>query len=132
MQVLNPNIPSSIAQAYDTYLGDNTPKVSGGKALGASFADVLRDVAQSGTEIKFSKHAMQRLSERNIDLSDSQNERLRDGLRKADEKGIKDSLMLRDQLAFIVNVPSHTVVTAMDGNESKEKAFTNIDGAVIV
>lgn len=36
-----------------------------------------------------------------------------------------------DQLAFIVNVPNQTVVTALDQNESNEKVFTNIDGAVI-
>ena len=48
------------------------------------------------------------------------------------EKGIKDSLILVDQLAFIVNVPSSTVVTAMDQTENKSNVFTNIDGAVIV
>ena len=36
-----------------------------------------------------------------------------------------------DSLAFIVNVPSRTVVTAMDQNESENNVFTNIDGAVI-
>jgi flagellar operon protein len=132
MQVLNPNIPSDLVQAYDRYFGATPQKVSEGNKGSKTFADVLRDTAMDTSELKFSKHAKQRLLERDIDLSDSQNERLRDGLRKADEKGIRDSLVLMDQLAFIVNVPSHTVVTAMDGNESKEKAFTNIDGAVIV
>ena len=37
-----------------------------------------------------------------------------------------------DSLAFIVNVPSKTVVTAMDQSESESNIFTNIDGAVIV
>ena len=47
-------------------------------------------------------------------------------------KGIKESLMIMDKLAFIVNVPSSTVVTALDSSASKEQVFTNIDGAVIV
>ena len=47
-------------------------------------------------------------------------------------KGIKDSLMIMDQLAFIVNVPNSTVVTAIDSSVSDEQVFTNIDGAVIV
>ena len=36
-----------------------------------------------------------------------------------------------DNLAFIVNVPNSTVVTAMDQNQADENIFTNIDGAVI-
>ena len=36
-----------------------------------------------------------------------------------------------DNLAFIVNTPSSTVVTAIDANESDNKVFSNIDGAVI-
>ena len=51
--------------------------------------------------------------------------------RSVEERGIKDSLILVDQLAFIVNVPNHTVVTAMDQTENKNNVFTNIDGAVI-
>ena len=75
---------------------------------------------------------MNRLSDRNIALDSSQLERLNDGARKAGEKGIRESLVLMDQLAFIVNVPSITVVTAMDSTATDENIFTNINGAVIV
>ena len=51
--------------------------------------------------------------------------------KRAMEKGIKESLVLIDSLAFIVNVPSKTVVTAMDQTETDRNVFTNIDGAVI-
>ncbi|MBE5851669.1 MAG: flagellar protein, partial [Lachnospiraceae bacterium] len=34
--------------------------------------------------------------------------------------------------AFIVNVPSNTVVTAMEQSETQDNIFTNIDGAVII
>ena len=54
------------------------------------------------------------------------------GTQKASEKGIKETLVLVDSLAFIVNVPSNTVVTAMNQNETEENIFTNIDGAVIM
>ena len=88
-----------------------------------------RLVEESG--LKFSKHAAKRLDERNISLSEEQSERLEAGVQKAGEKGINESLVIMDQLAFIVNVPNQTVVTALDQNESNEKVFTNIDGAVI-
>ena len=55
--------------------------------------------------------------------------RLENGTNKAREKGIKESLVMVDDLAFIVNIPSKTVVTAV--NDPEEGVFTNIDGAVI-
>lgn len=100
-----------------------------------SFGDILNQKSSGvsqGSEIKFSKHASGRLAIRNIELDDIQKNRLADGMQKAGEKGIKDSLVIMDQLAFIVNVPSNTVITAMDQTESKDNIFTNIDGAVIV
>ena len=81
--------------------------------------------------LKFSKHAKERLSDRNINLSTSQLNRLSDGMERAEKKGINDSLVMIDNLAFIVNTRSSTVVTAMDASESNDKVFSNIDGAVI-
>lgn len=100
-----------------------------------SFQDVLNRTAESAEKpagVRFSKHAANRLAERNIELTDNQMERLQEGAVKAGAKGINDSLVLVDQLAFIVNIPNHTVVTAMNQTEADESIFTNIDGAVII
>lgn len=83
-------------------------------------------------QLKFSKHASMRLENRNIRLSREQNERLVSGVKKAGEKGIQESLVIVDSLAFIVNIPNKTVVTALDKSEANENIFTNIDGAVII
>ena len=98
---------------------------------GLSFEEVLQKQQQTGN-LKFSKHAANRLNDRNIELTSEQLERLSDGTRKAGEKGIRESLVLVDELAFIVNTGSNTVITAMDQTETKENIFTNIDGAVII
>ena len=58
--------------------------------------------------------------------------RSEDGVLKAQEKGIKESLVLVDSLAFIVNIPNKTVVTAMDQTDTQQNVFTNIDGAIIM
>ena len=131
----------SIGQVQDQYLNPNTPKTgkeNNSLPVGAnSFASVLNkvkeasDINNSEETVRFSKHALNRLSMRNIELTGEQMERLNHGKIEAGEKGIKDSLILVDQLAFIVNVPSSTVVTAMDQTENKNNVFTNIDGAVI-
>jgi len=125
----------SIEQLTDTYLQDVRKVQYPGTKSGVSFGQILEDKSKSftqGSVLRFSKHAANRLSTRNIELSDSQVMRLKDGMEKANAKGIKDSLVLIDKLAFIVNVPSNTVVTAMDQSEANENIFTNIDGAVIV
>ena len=101
---------------------------------GFTFQEILeqRTTQETAGSLKFSKHALGRLSDRNIELSEGQLERLNDGARKAGQKGIRDSLVIVDQLAFIVNVPTRTVVTAMDSTETTENIFTNINGAVIM
>ena len=95
-----------------------------------SIAEIVDETAQSG--VKFSKHADMRLKQREITLTDEQLSRLNVGTQKAGLKGIKESLVIMDDLAFIVNTQNNTVVTAMDKNNNEENIFTNIDGAVII
>lgn len=138
MDIQNQNFQNrqilSIEQVQDRYL--KNPTATDGKVSKPqiSFQDVLMQKTLQGQtdELKFSKHATGRLNDRGIELSDSQMERLSDGVRKAQQKGIKDSLVIVDQLAFIVNVPNNTVVTAMDSTETTDNVFTNINGAVIM
>ena len=125
----------SIEQLTDTYLQEAKKGQHISEKCDISFGQILEDKSKNvsqGSEVKFSKHASNRLSMRNIELSDEQVMRLQDGMQKANAKGIRDSLVIVDKLAFIVNVPSSTVVTAMDQNETNDNIFTNIDGAVIV
>ena len=120
----------SIEQLQELYLKQQK-KIQPVKTSGGfSFEEILQK--QQTGEIKFSKHAANRLNDRNIELTSEQLERLSDGTRKAGEKGIRESLVLVDELAFIVNTGSNTVITAMDQAETKENIFTNIDGAVII
>lgn len=135
MNKIQQNFLSNL-QIQDQYF--NTSKTAaadkGKKIQGVSFQDILAQKsldATIGTPLKFSKHASNRLADRNIELTANQMERLAEGAQKAGVKGIRDSLVMVDNLAFIVNVPNSTVVTAMDQNQADENIFTNIDGAVI-
>lgn len=124
---------ASIEQVTDQYLNRNKKAgVSTQNVNGLSFEEILHQKTQATQELKFSKHAENRLNDRNIVLSDSQLSRLNSGAMKASEKGINESLVMVDSLAFIVNVPNHTVITAMDSTDSNENIYTNIDGAVII
>lgn len=100
---------------------------------GLSFQEIWKQkTGEVNGELRFSKHAANRLADRNLTLSEEQLSRLTEGAKKAGEKGIKESLVMVDQLAFIVNVPNNTVITAMDNTQASENIFTNIDGAVIM
>lgn len=123
---------TSIEQVTDQYLRQNNIQNSSASTDGVSFEDILSDKITGESELKFSKHASMRLDSRNISLTPNQNMRLENGVKQASEKGIKESLVLVDSLAFIVNVPNKTVVTAMDQKETNSNIFTNIDGAVIM
>ena len=118
----------SIEQVQGQFL--NTGKKSGRQEVSVSENSFAQILEQTTSEVKFSKHANERLQRRNIDLSDSQKERLNQAVKTAGEKGMKESLVMLDDLAFIVNVKNNTVVTAMLGGE--QKVFSNIDGAVVV
>lgn len=120
----------SIEQLQDQLLKQQKVTPNNKTTDGLSFEQILQKTGDKA-EVKFSKHAANRLTDRNIELTSEQLERLNSGTKKAGEKGIKESLVLVDELAFIVNTKSNTVITAMDQTETKENVFTNIDGAVI-
>lgn len=124
----------SSAQIMDQYIGTGKTTKSQDTSQSNSFQDALWEAvnqSQETKELKFSKHASNRLADRNIELTSEQMDRLTEGTNKAGSKGIKDSLVMIDNLAFIVNIPKNTVITAMDQSQADENIFTNIDGAVI-
>ncbi|MBO4374045.1 MAG: flagellar protein [Lachnospiraceae bacterium] len=133
---INSNGYSTIEQAAAAYLRETKEPsltVETGKES-RSFAEILNEKSEKAFEkpsVSFTKHAAQRLSDRNIELSDAQLERLFNGTKEAGDKGINSSLVMVDDLAFIVNTRSNTVVTAMDPGSNDKNVFTNIDGAVI-
>jgi len=96
------------------------------------FDRVLKNAVSSRQEVTFSKHALTRMTERNIHLTQLEMDKIGEAVNRAGAKGIRDSLVLLDKVALIVNIPSKTVVTTIDERSIKESVFTNIDGAVIL
>lgn len=123
-----------MGQFYMPQVGPTTPRpavqpgnAGAAKPAGASFREIL-----DSKMLKFSSHAELRLKQRGIQLQQEQLTKLEQAVDKAASKGAKDSLLLMNDLAFIVNVPNRTVVTAMDGSSMRDNVFTQIDSAVIV
>lgn len=93
-----------------------------------SFAEHL---ARATRQLSFSKHALQRLERRNIELDPASLARLHAGVERAAAKGSRDAVVFVDGVAFVVSVRNRTVVTAVDREHMREHVFTNIDSAVI-
>ncbi|MBK7090850.1 MAG: flagellar biosynthesis protein [bacterium] len=85
----------------------------------------------SGEGLTFSKHLNDRISRRHLDMGPERLARLTDAVDRASDKGARDSVVLLDNLALLVNVPSRTVVTAMETEKMKHGVFTNIDAVVV-
>ncbi len=97
---------------------------------GASFDEILDGAVTRQREVKLSRHAEARLTARGIPFGEEQRERLANAVDKAAGKGLRDPLVVLDDVAMVVNVANRTVVTAVSQGEMKESVFTNIDGAV--
>ncbi|MBE5932487.1 MAG: flagellar protein [Lachnospiraceae bacterium] len=121
----------SIEQATDFLVQSKSINKAKSSSDNVSFQDIFNQKVNETEDVKFSKHANQRLESRNINLSQEQMSRLNQGVSKARDKSINESLVMMDNLAFIVNVKNNTVVTALESSE-ESNVFTNIDGAVIV
>jgi flagellar operon protein len=91
-----------------------------------SFLETLESVQR----VKFSNHAQSRMQSRDINLNDENVNRLSDAIDKAEKRGGKSSLVVVDDLAFIVNVQNRMVITALDKNQRGEGVFTQIDSVV--
>ena len=102
----------------------NNPRI---KSPGDSFESIFQKELE---KVKFSSHALKRLEERNIELSDDEMFKINTAVERAELKGSKDSLVMMNSTAFIVNIPNRTVITAMPIADSKENVFTNIDSVV--
>jgi len=95
----------------------------------SAFKEILNEKIQN--EVVFSRHANERIKERNIELSDDVTEKLNEAAEQAKDKGLKNVLVMIDNQAFIISTMHNKVITAVNSTDLKENIFTNIDGAVI-
>ena len=96
-----------------------------------NFQAVLQN-QESDSGLHFSNHAVKRLEERNIDLDTDEIVKLRNAVNKLRGKGGKNSLIISQKGAYIVDVDKSTVVTALDKNNMGDNVFTKIDSTLIL
>jgi len=97
-----------------------------------SFNHILQEEIENNRGLKFSKHATERLKQRDIQLKPQEIDKLNQAINTAAKKGIKETLIIMDNKAFIASVKNKTIITATTDGVLKDNVFTNIDGAVIL
>ncbi len=101
-------------------------------SFAAALQEKLAEKQQIGG-VEFSKHAIQRLEQRSIDISAGDTlERLNRGVEIAADKGSNETLVLVDQTAFVVSVKNNKVITTLSNEDLRGNIFTNIDSTVII
>ncbi|MEN6521600.1 MAG: TIGR02530 family flagellar biosynthesis protein [Armatimonadota bacterium] len=96
-----------------------------------SFAEHLAHETERQESLKISSHAQKRLDSSQVKLTETDIKRLDEAVTRAEEKGSNQSLIMMDDLAFVVSVKNKVVITAVDEARRKEGVFTNIDSVVI-
>ncbi len=119
---------NGIKVPFKPIVTDNTMPGRSMPGISKSFESVFQ---QELEKLKFSNHAQKRLESRNIKFSEGEMNKIYAAVEKAKAKGSKDSLVLMNDTALIINIPNKTVVTAMPVENNDENVFTNIDSVVI-
>lgn len=126
------NYSAAIHPGYSVHPNTTPAQKTQNTAQGGEFARLFQQSLQQTKGLTFSKHAIQRLESRSIAVSPELVSQISNAVEQARAKGVKDALILDGKTAFIVNVPSSTVITTMNGGELSGNVFTNIDGAVVL
>ncbi|MGV3489414.1 MAG: TIGR02530 family flagellar biosynthesis protein [Tuberibacillus sp.] len=89
-------------------------------------------VSNMPAPLKISKHAAQRMAERQIFIQPSQWQKIYDKVSEAKAMGIKESLVVTKNEALVVSPQNETVITVMNRSEASKQIFSNIDGAILL
>lgn len=98
----------------------------------SEFKEFLKNESSLTNGINLSTHASKRLQERQIDFDGQEYMKVRDAITKLKSKGAKDSLIVTEKAAYVVDVKNNKVVTAVDKMSMNENVFTKIDSTVFV
>lgn len=104
-----------------------------GSTVASPFAEVLKEQLGQTGGVEFSKHALDRIEQRGINLSEGNTlARLDKAVELAQQKGSNDALVLVGSNAFVVSIKNNKVITAMTNEDLQGNVFTNIDSTVIM
>ena len=87
---------------------------------------------QNRMPVRFSKHANERLRQRDICLSDLMLGQLEQAVNSLTRKNGRSALVMFEQLALLVSVSKRTVITVIGREQMQGNLFTDIDSVIFV
>jgi len=126
------SLQSSLNQVKPKKLNQGGERADFEKFLKSQLKDLNPSKGLKTPELTFSNHAVERMKLRGVQFSPAELNNINNGIEKARAKGAKESLLLTDSAAMIVNIKNNKVVTVMDKANMKENVFTNIDSTILV
>jgi len=93
---------------------------------------MIQAMADSDYGYSWSKHARQRMDERNISITHQEEKRIGDCIQRMEAKGAKESLLLTGDTAYIVSVVQRKIITFIARDNLKGNLFTKIDSVMLV
>ncbi|MEM8486296.1 MAG: TIGR02530 family flagellar biosynthesis protein [Bacteroidota bacterium] len=93
---------------------------------------VQQNLDQQAQVVRLSAHAVQRLEERSISFTNQERNDLGQAISLLNNKGARNALIVRQDAAFVVNVPKRTMVTAISQQELQQRVFTQIDSTMLI
>ncbi len=124
-------VPPGVITPPQAPAGPAGPATSAPLTGGPGFDQLLSQRLGGVEPPRFSRHALERLGQRGIELDAPTLGRLTGGVARAAGKGSRDSVVFVDGTAFVVSVANNTVITAVGAEHMQQHVFTNIDSAVI-
>lgn len=122
-----------MVKKIETFSQQNVGEIKKGSTnnVGVSFREVFESKLRTN-QINVSKHAQERILLRGIEIGEIEVDGINKAIELAGSKGVRDSLVIVNGKAFVINIPTRTIITAIEEEDLKNRIFTNIDGAVIL
>ncbi|WP_213166814.1 TIGR02530 family flagellar biosynthesis protein [Alkalicella caledoniensis] len=120
-KIINPMLINSLTRNQNT----NKLKQTSDNNFSKVFSHELNHLV-------FSKHAINRIEHRGIELSEETLCKINTAMDKLVSKGSRDSLVFIDDVAYVVNPKNKVIITAVDKENLKENVFTGIDSAIFM
>jgi len=92
----------------------------------------FKQLLSATKDVKVSKHAKQRMRERNIELTPATWSEMSTKMIEAKQKGVTDAVVILDDISFVVSTKNNTVITALNQEETSKQIFTNINGTIVL
>src|SRR5690625_6727277 len=110
-------MPNKINHIHPHQLLQSKPIQQKDQPKSTIFKDML---TEQTNELRISKHAKERLAERDIQINDTQWKNISHQVSKAKEKGVRDSLVVLYNATLLVSAIIYTDNTALE----REDAYT--------